>query len=127
MSDNMTLSCLFSRYIVNKSKSEYPETIATYGLKKKTETFVNFHVMLSVLMMVSVFTGQSGMNSFTNARYVIRVPYKLLRLIPCQLESWPKTPTQAPTCSLLRQEKKARTPKPSERVKLGLRLRTKII
>ena len=31
----MTLSCLFSRYIVNKSKSEYPETIATYGLKKK--------------------------------------------------------------------------------------------
>ena len=31
----MTLSCPFSTYIVNKSKSEYPETIAKYGKKNK--------------------------------------------------------------------------------------------
>ena len=37
VSNNKTLSCLFSRYIVNKSKSEYPETIATYGPQKKRE------------------------------------------------------------------------------------------
>ena len=52
----MTVSCPFSTYIVNKSKSEYPETIAKYG--KKTEKLVNFPVMLSVLIMVSVITGQ---------------------------------------------------------------------
>ena len=120
----MTVSCPFSTYIVNKSKSEYPETIAKYG--KKTEKLVNFPVMLSVLIMVSVITGQSGMNSFTNARYAIRVLYKFLLHLPCQLESWRNTPTQAPTCSLLRQEKKVRIPKPSESEKSGLRLRTKI-
>ena len=78
----MTLSYPFSRYIVNKSKSKYPETITG---KKKTEKLANFPVMLSVLIMVSVKTGQSGMNSFTNARYAIRVLYKFLRHLPCQL------------------------------------------
>ena len=121
----MTLSYPFSRYIVKKSKSKYPETIAKYG-KKKTEKLANFPVMLSVLIMVSVITGQSGMNSFTNARYAKRVLYKFLLHLPCQLESWRNTPTQAPTCSLLRQEKKVRIPKPSESEKSGLRLRTKI-
>ena len=33
----MTLSCPFSRYVVSKSKSEYPETIAKYGKKKTRE------------------------------------------------------------------------------------------
>ena len=121
----MTVSCPFSTYIVNKSKSEYPETIAKYG-KKKTENLANFPVMLSVLIMVSAITGQSGMNSFTNARYAKRVLYKFLLHLPCQLESWRNTPTQAPTCSLLRQEKNVRIPKPSESEKSGLRLRTKI-
>ena len=109
----MTLSYPFSRYIVKKSKSKYPETIAKYG-KKKTEKLANFPVMLSVLIMVSVKTGQSGMNSFTNARYAIRVLYKFLHHLPCQLESWRKTPTQGPACSLLRQEKKVRIPKPGK-------------
>ena len=61
----MTLSCQFSRYIVNKSKSEYPETIAKYGKKtnkQKTEKLANFPIMLSVLIIVSVITGQSGMS-----------------------------------------------------------------
>ena len=33
----MTLSYPFSRYIVKKSKSKYPETIAKYGKKKNRE------------------------------------------------------------------------------------------
>ena len=37
MSYNVTLSCPFSRHIVNIGKSEYPETIAKYGKKKKRE------------------------------------------------------------------------------------------
>ena len=47
----MTLSCPFSRHIVNIDKSEYPETIAKYG-KKKPEKLANFPVMLSVLITV---------------------------------------------------------------------------
>ena len=82
----MTLSCPFSRYVVSKSKSEYPETIAKYG-KKKLEKLANLPVMLSVLIMVSVITGQSGMNSFTNTRYAIRILYTFLLHLPCQLES----------------------------------------
>ena len=54
----MTLLCPFSRHIVNIGKSEYPETIAKYGKKKKTDKLANFPVMLSVLIMVSVITGQ---------------------------------------------------------------------
>ena len=121
MSYNVTLSCPFSRHIVNIGKSEYPETIAKYG-KKKTEKLANFPVMLSVLIMVSVITGQSGMNSFTNARYAIRVLYKFLLHLPCQLESWRKTSTQAPTCSLLRQKKKSKNPLAKRKREVGLKV-----
>ena len=109
----MTLSYPFSRYIVKKSKSKYPETITKYGKKKNREIgeFSRYVIRLNNGVCQN---RQSGMNSFTNARYAIRVLYKFLHHLPCQLESWRKTPTQGPACSLLRQEKKVRIPKPGK-------------
>ena len=129
VSYNMTLSCQFSRYIVNKSKSEYPETIAKYGKKnKQTKNRETGEFSRYVIRLNNSVCHHRPIRdeSFTNARYAIRVLYKFLLHLPCQLESWRKTSTQAPTCSLLRQEKKVRIPKPSESEKSGLRFRTKI-
>ena len=42
VSYNVTLSCPFSRHKVNIGKSEYPETIAKYGKKKKNREIGEF-------------------------------------------------------------------------------------